>query len=193
VINKYNIHHGTVILNDHRALSIIDRFARTLKTTFTRIFLRNKTKNWIDVLDKVITSYNNIPHSSLDDIAPNDADEQENRDIIYNINVEKNKKNNPESDLKKDDLVRVNIMGLFKKGTEPTYSDEIYKVLSAKGKTIELDDNKKYKRENLLRVPKETEREYNNVIKEVNKESRFNRRMQREGIQDYLKAPSKKK
>ena len=192
LLDKHKIHHETVILNDHRGLGIIDRFARTLKTIFTRIFLKNQTKIWIDYLDKVITTYNRTPHSSIKDIAPDEAMEQDKQEIIFNINQEKNKKNEPSSDLKVGDLVRVKITGLFKKGTDPTYSDEVYKVISTKGKTIELDDNKKYKQENLLMVPKDTEKEYNNVIKEVNKESRIKRRLRKEGIEDYLKAPSKK-
>lgn len=186
LLDKNNIHHDTVIIDDHHALGIIDRFARTLKTIFTRIFLRNKTKNWIDDLDNVISAYNKTPHSSLNNIAPRDASEQDNQDIIFKINQEKNKKNTHESDLSKNDLVRIKITGLFKKGTDPTFSDEVYKVISAKGKTIELDDNKKYKRENLLLVPKDTKKEFNNAVKQVNKESRINRKLKREGLDTTL-------
>jgi hypothetical protein len=186
LIEKNKIHHETVILDDHRGLGIIDRFARTLKTIFTRIFLRNKTKNWIDYLDNTITSYNKTPHSSLNNIAPIEATKQDNQDIIYNLNTEKNKKNVPVNDIKIGDLVRIKITGLFKKGTDPTYSDELYKVLSIKGKTIELDDDNKYKRENLLVVPKDSEKEFKNVIKEVNKENRIKRKLNKEGLDTTL-------
>jgi hypothetical protein len=186
IINKYDIHHEENILDDHRALGIIDRFARTLKTIITRLFLRNKTKNWIDNIDKIINAYNKSPHSSLNDIAPNDADKQENQDIIYNINVKKNLKNDPKSDLNSGDKVRIKIKGIFKKGTEPTYSDEVYKVLSTRGKTILLDDDNRYKREDLLLVPKEAETELKNVIKEVNKKQKIKNKLNREGMDTTL-------
>lgn len=192
IIKKYNIYHDAVILNDHHTLSIIDRFARTIKTVLTRLFLKTTTKNWIDKLTQLINSYNKTPHGGIKDIAPNDANEQSNRDIIYQLNVLKNKKNDPTSDLNIGDNVRIKITGIFKKGTEPTYSDDVFKVLTAKGKTILLDDNKRYKRDDLLLVPKNAKKEINNVIKEVNKEEKIKRRLQREGIADYLKAPAKK-
>jgi ribosomal protein L21E len=193
VLDKYKIYHDENIVNDHKALAIIDRFARTLKTIFTRLFLRTKSKNWIDNLNKVIHVYNKSPHGALNDISPDDADDPENKNNIYMMNVDKNKKNDPTSDLNAGDNVRIKIDGIFRKGTEPTYSDEVYKVLSTKGKSILLDDNKKYKREKLLLVPKDANTEYKNIIKEVNKDERIKRRLKKEGIEDYLKAPKKKK
>ena len=35
---------------DHHALGIIDRFARTLKTILTKLFLEEGTTNWINEL-----------------------------------------------------------------------------------------------------------------------------------------------
>ena len=74
--------------------------------------------------------------------------------------MDKNKKNAQlqakGSDLSIGDHARVSIANFFKKGTEPRYSDEIYTVEGIKGMTITLNDDKTYKRDKLLKIPKDT-------------------------------------
>ena len=62
-----------VILNNHHALGIIDVFAKNLKRVLSKEFLENKSTKWIDILPKIIEQYNSTPHTSLDNITPNDA------------------------------------------------------------------------------------------------------------------------
>jgi len=52
-----------VKLNDHRALGVIDVFAKNLKRVLSREFLENKSTEWISILPKVIEQYNNTPHT----------------------------------------------------------------------------------------------------------------------------------
>ena len=40
ILNKYDMIQNLDIKDDHHALGLIDSFARTLKKTFTRIFLQ---------------------------------------------------------------------------------------------------------------------------------------------------------
>jgi transposase InsO family protein len=99
LLKSHNIFYTPVILNDHHALGIIDRFARTLKSIITKIFLRTNTKNWIDHLSNIISRYNNTPHSSLGDIKPNEATTKENEIKITELNLWKMTKNSTVSDL----------------------------------------------------------------------------------------------
>ena len=62
-----------VKLNDPHALGIIDVFAKNLKRVLSKEFLDNKSTNWIDILPKMIEQYNNTPHTSLNNITPNQA------------------------------------------------------------------------------------------------------------------------
>jgi hypothetical protein len=62
-----------VKLNDHHALGVIDIFAKNLKRVLSKEFLENKSTKWIDILPKIIEQYNSTPHTSLDNITPNDA------------------------------------------------------------------------------------------------------------------------
>jgi hypothetical protein len=59
ILENNKIIHQPNILDDHQALGLIDRFARTLKMILTRLFLQTKKTNWIDYLDEIIKNYNN--------------------------------------------------------------------------------------------------------------------------------------
>ena len=57
ILENNKIIHQPNILDDHHALGLIDRFARTLKMILTRLFLQTKKTNWIDYLDEIIKNY----------------------------------------------------------------------------------------------------------------------------------------
>ena len=179
LLKKYDVNHDVVPVGDHMSLGIIDRFARTIKTKFTKIFLAKKNTNWVDYLDQIVSKYNNKPHSSLGNIAPNEV--SDNLPIIMDINKEKSLKNDSVSDLDIGDSVRILDKTLFTKGTEPKYSDEIYTVKAVHGKKITLNNDVVKKRNMLLAVPPETQKS-KNVVKEVNKENRIDRLLKQVGI-----------
>ena len=89
--------------------------------------------------------------------------------------MDKNKKNAQlNNDLVVGDHVRVSIANYFTKGTEPRYSDEIYTVERVKGMSVNLSDDKTYKRDKLLKIPKDTikitDTTKPNVIKQATKQ-----------------------
>ena len=59
----------------------------------SKLFIRNKSTNWINNIDDLVDNYNNTPHSAIDDIKPNDAEKPENIYTIIEINLEKKKNN----------------------------------------------------------------------------------------------------
>jgi transposase InsO family protein len=59
-----------VIVNDHRSLGKIDRFARTLKTRITKLFLANGNTNWIDYIADILFSYNNTKNRGILNYTP---------------------------------------------------------------------------------------------------------------------------
>ena len=85
ILEKNKIIHQPNILDDHHALGLIDRFARTIKTILTRLYLQNKTTNWIDYFDVILNNYNNSGHIAIDNIKPNDAFLKQHFETIYNI------------------------------------------------------------------------------------------------------------
>ena len=161
VMDKNDAIHETVKIGDHSALAIVDRWARTLKTILTRYFLESGNTNWTSELDTIVNNYNDTPHESLDDHTPNDVLYKQAAQIeVLHINMDKNKKNiqlhKKGSDLTSGDHVRVSEANFFKKGTEPRWSDDVYTVQDVKGLSVTLDNDKAYKRDKLLKIPKNT-------------------------------------
>jgi len=182
ILEKNKIIHQPNIIDDHHALGLIDRFARTLKMILTRLFLQTKSTNWIDYIEQIIKNYNNNGHSSIDYISPNDAFLEKNFEKIYNINYEKSLFNIAISDIDVNDKVRIKIKGQFRKGTEARYTDEVYTVKKVKGNAVTLDNDEVYKRSSLLIVPKTTVTDEKNVIVKVNKQNKINRNIDKEGL-----------
>lgn len=182
ILEKNKIIHQPNILDDHHALGLIDRFARTIKTILTRLFLQTKNTNWIDYFDVILNNYNNSGHIAIDNIKPNDAFLNKNLKKIYNINYEKSLINMAISDIDVNDKVRIKIKGTFRKGTEARYSDEVYTVKKVRGNSITLNNDEVHKRSSLLIVPKTTVSDEKNVIVKVNRSNQIDRNINKEGI-----------
>ena len=170
LISREHIALNLNALNDHRALGIIDNFARRLKFILTKTFLHNKTTKWINRIEHIIRIYNNTQHSALNDVAPNDA--VNHREDILNINIDKSIYNKTVSDLSVGDKVRKTLLkqnhGIIK-GTDPRFSSEVYTVEKVTGQTITLTDGSRLKRTDLLKVPHDAESSKTNVITEERK------------------------
>jgi hypothetical protein len=182
ILEKNKIIHQPNIIDDHHALGLIDRFARTIKTIFTRLFVQTKSTNWIDHIDKIVANYNNNGHTAIDNIKPNDAFLKKKFKKIYNINYEKSLFNISVSDIDVNDKVRIKLKGKFRKGTDARYTDEVYTVTKVRGNSITLDDDKVYKRSSLLIVPKTTVSNEKNVIVRVQRQNKIDRNINKEGI-----------
>jgi len=182
ILEKNKIIHQPNIIDDHHALGLIDRFARTIKTIFTRLFVQTKSDNWIDHIDEIVVNYNNNGHTAIDNIKPNDAFLKKNLKKIYNINYEKSLFNISVSDIDVNDKVRIKLKGKFRKGTDARYTDEVYTVTKVRGNSITLDDDKVYKRSSLLIVPPTTVSNEKNVIVRVQRQNKIERNIQQEGL-----------
>ena len=135
-------------------MGIIDNFALRIKKILTALFLKNKNTNWINSIQNIVNHYNNSPHSALNNISPNDATKDVNKEMIFNINVDKKSHNKTVSDLKVGDKVRKNILFQHKlsKGSDPKWSNKVFTVEEIHGNTIILNDKAMHKRVNLLKV-----------------------------------------
>jgi hypothetical protein len=192
LLKKNDVIHDTVPIGDHSSLGLVDRFARTLKTKFTKIILKNNG-TWIDYLDIVVDLYNNKAHPSIGDIAPNDASQEDNFALIAHINHIKSLKNDNITDLEIDDKVRILETTIFLKGTEPQYSKKIYTVKSVNGKRITLNNDEIKKRNMLLKIPNDTKESDNNksLIKLINQNNKNERQYIRENtdIDNIVREP----
>jgi len=184
VLSDNNAVLESVKLNDHSALGIIDIFAKNLKRVMTKEFIESGNTNWIDRLDTIIDSYNNTPHSSLDGITPNEAiKDPKKREHVLKLNILKAKENGFVTDLSPGDKVRLSDTAMFKKGSENRWTDEVFEVESASGKTVILTDGQRVKKSNVLKVPKNTVSTPKNVVKVATKERKDTLSLRRDNIE----------
>jgi hypothetical protein len=175
VLTKYDIHHDPNAVGDHNALGIIDNFAKRIKRIITAYFLQTKKKNWIDVIQKIVATYNVSPHSSLGGFTPTEimnADPDLNQ-FIVDVNYYKSQFNTTATDLKIGDSVRIKISDGFQKGTDPRYGAKVHIVKEIYGKNAILDNDKKYIRSQLLKVPADSvSEEKPNIVQKAKTEKK---------------------
>ena len=196
LFDENEIVHDNVPVGDHHSLGIIDRFARTLKTILHKRFVKYNSLNWFDALPKILENYNNSPHSSIDEIKPNDANKPENISSIIDINLKKQQeKTTFKNEFKEGDKVRIKIDG-FNKKSEGQYSDEVYIVKETKGRSVILTNGKVKKYDMLLKVHDETPTETikPKLIKKAKQEAKQEKILKRESIQEenIIRAPREK-
>jgi hypothetical protein len=197
LLSDGDIIHDPNALNDHKALGIIDNFAKRIKLYFAKSFLLNNNKVWITKLDEFIKTYNESPHSSLNDLSPDEAEDKKNYDEILGLNIEKandmigqytdyNDKGKivykNKTNLKVGDSVRVKIATRYTKGSDSQYSDKVYHVVAIHGLKIELDNNKSYPDSDVLKVNPNSTNITKNPIKHAQQEHKQTKILKKEDI-----------
>jgi hypothetical protein len=125
---------------DHTSLGVLDRFVRTLRHAIEYYFVAFQTRNWIDVLQKIIGKYNNTVHSTLDGHTPREVYEsQDLHDHIHDLLIKRDEKaQRKKNQFKVGDRVRhINTRNKFDKGN-PQFSTDIYTISAIDGNRIKL-------------------------------------------------------
>jgi hypothetical protein len=197
-LEERNIKHDVVVLNNHRALGVIDRFCRTLRQRLTKLFIGNGNTEWVDHLATIIYQYNESQNRGILNYAPIQVlNDQEAQDEILELNhmkASKNQELRSKSDIKPGDKVRLFIENTFKKGSEPSYTTKIYTIKSVSGKNLTLDNGKRVVDQNVLKIndhqytdnnllTENGEGEIENVIDEANRENKITRKLKKAGIE----------
>lgn len=121
-----DVNHFTVKNPDVKA-AVVERFNRTLKTRMWRYLYHVNSHKYIDALTDLVDAYNNSYHSTIK-MTPNQVNENNILQVYHNTYDKKiHKKIKPR--LKKGDFVRlVREKGVFEKGYEYTFTEEIFQV-----------------------------------------------------------------
>jgi hypothetical protein len=124
-IIRYSTH------GEHKS-AVVERFNKTLKDTMWKRFTAENTRNWIDMIDKLMFGYNNRYHSTIK-MKPIEASDKENfAKVYYRINKPV-KCEAIEPKFKVGDKVRISrIKGLFEKGYLPNWSEEVFEIVAVK-------------------------------------------------------------
>jgi len=200
LLEEREIQLDPVVVNDHRALGIIDRFARTLKTRITKLFLARGDSNWVDYLADIVHSYNNSPNRGILNYSPQQVLlEQPAQEAILQLNIEKANRNaslDKKKEVKPGDKIRLYIENPMRKGTEPNYTTQVYEVKSRNGKKITLTNGKVILDHNILKIDdsqfidnnlitqgEEEHTPHENVIDEANRENKITKKLKQAGIE----------
>ncbi|NQY53276.1 MAG: DDE-type integrase/transposase/recombinase [Campylobacteraceae bacterium] len=125
-LKRKNIKH--YIMEGHTKNGQCERLIRTLKNRIFKRFDLNLNRDWVNILDDVVTSYNKSVNSSIG-IEPYKVS-YDNADLIFN-KYYRNKAKKKKPRLKAGMSVRLNLaLGPFSKNYEQSFSRQIYRVSS---------------------------------------------------------------
>lgn len=98
-IEKQGIAHFTT--HNEKQANYIERFIKTIKNKLSRYMTENNTNTYIDVLQKMVNSYNNTVHKTIQ-IEPKNVSKQNERQIFWNMyRIHKTKGNIPSKSWKR--------------------------------------------------------------------------------------------
>ena len=154
--------------------SVVERVNRTLKEKMFRYFTSNGTRKYVDVLDKLVYSYNNRFHRSIK-MKPADVNESTENIAYHNLYKDKTLKNlylnkkNKSTHLPIGSTVRKTYeLSPFDKSYYPLWTDETFKisnVINRPYKPQYIIEN--FKGENLKR------KFYKEEIQKINSETEY--------------------
>lgn len=129
MLKSKNIHHYTTDNDDIKA-SHIERFQRTIKEKMYRYFTHTGNQKYLDVLPKLLNSYNNTVHSSLN-VKPSQVNSNNYEDVWIHQHI-------PDKPIKSvnfkykfniGDKVRISKQShAFKKGYKGNWSQEVFEI-----------------------------------------------------------------
>ena len=120
-ILRYSTH------GEHKS-SNAERFNRTLKERMWRRFTAENTRNWIDMLDELLSNYNNSYHNTIR-MRPVDASKKENESEVWENLFRDEEHARKFNKFRIGDTVRISrIEGIFEHGFLPNWSEQIYKI-----------------------------------------------------------------
>lgn len=112
--------------------SIIERWNRTLKSRMWRYFTQNNTYRWKDVLQKLVTGYNNATHRTIG-CKPSEVTAETIGGIVNRLVQNSNLERPHSFKFDINDHVRISrSKGVFEKGFEPNWTREIFVITSRK-------------------------------------------------------------
>ena len=118
--------------NEEKA-SVVERWNRTIKTSMWKYFSANNTKKYIDILQQLISKYNNTKHRSIG-CTPSVAREPSTyQQVFEKLYAQKTEERRKEPKFKVGDQVRISKKKRqFEKGFTPNWTEEIFTINTVK-------------------------------------------------------------
>lgn len=108
--------------------TIVERLIRTIKNLIYKKFSLRGQYKWFDILQEVITTYNNTPHSTIGGIKPLNVSKSNEKKILSSFYTYP--KIYPRQRFRIGDFVRISkYKNIFAKGYTPNWSTELFKIV----------------------------------------------------------------
>ena len=128
LLKKYDVKLFSVFTDQKSA--VVERFNRTLKERMYRYFTFQGNHKWLEILPKLIKSYNNTYHSSIEQ-TPASVNKNNEMNVWLRQYSDLQSANHTKADYNIGDRVRISKQrGVFKKGYLPGWSDEEFTIHS---------------------------------------------------------------
>ena len=137
---------NVVLFHNHSPLkaAMVERFNRSLMMRLQKLFTYRKTKVYYDVLQDIVSSYNNSCHRIIG-CAPNEVNKYNQMDVWLKSNKDIIHQISKKPKFKVHDIVRIKITkSTFCKGYASTYDSKLYRideVINSKPITYNLVSN----------------------------------------------------
>ena len=133
------VHH--FVSNSDKKAAVVERFNRTIKTRIWTYFTAHQTHRYLEILPKLVDSYNNTYHRSIG-MAPNKVRKEDEAKIWVRLYGDGSK--GARTEVAKGKMVRVSkVKGQFDKVYMPNWSEEHFLVENDKSnprKVYKLED-----------------------------------------------------
>lgn len=128
LMKKYQITH--YVSRTKRKAAQCENMIKFLKTLLAKYFTHENTKRWLEIIPRIVETYNNTPHSSHG-FKPNSIKAKDVDEVFHRLYAKLAQKPRPTPKFPIGSLVRVAKNRLtFQKGYEQSFSDEVFRVKS---------------------------------------------------------------
>jgi len=116
--------------NSQTKANFAERVIKTIKNKIYRFFTKNRTSRYIDRLDDMVQTYNKTPHKSLNNIAPQNVNKENEANLWAHMFLKPSKvKGVRPYQFKLKDMVRISHTNMiFKRSYDEQYTREIFKI-----------------------------------------------------------------
>ena len=142
LMKSHGIKITYVDVGEHNRLGVVDRFIQTLRNMINKYSYSHNTNKYIDVLDDIVEKYNNSYNSGIESI-PNKPDDQHMHEVFIDKYL---KALDHETKFNINDNVRhILKRKLFEKGSNPSWTKQIFKIVDKNDHSYILNNGKAYK------------------------------------------------
>lgn len=126
ICEKHNV--SMFSTHSNKKAAVVERFNQTIMRRIQRYLTHNKTKKYINVLQNLLSTYNNTFHSTIK-MKPSEVDERNQHLVWFNSFKQVYDAKQTKPFYKKDDFVRIVLnKNVFDKGYKQSYTDKIWRV-----------------------------------------------------------------